>query len=545
VKRPILFILFSCFISSSLFLTACQGGTGGQFMALQVAANNCNYGGEISRIRALNEFQVQFSLCYPDPAFTSKIANPVFSIQKKDILDATSGNSESLSTNVVGTGPYLMSDVSRPNQIIFEANPDYWGTPPRSDLLVMSWVNSPFQRTVMLNNKLVDVIDSPDPSQYSFIQNEANLELDYRPSLNIYYIGFNNSVPPFDNVNVRKAFSQAIDRKYIIDNYFPIGTDIADQFIPVTISPGFSSGLRWSESNATVARNALEQAGFDFSQTVRFYFDTTYSKYSPSPIDTANYIREVFGGIGVQVTLRRMNTNEFQEAFSDGSMGFFMTSFQASYPDATNFYNSNFLGANKALGTPYPDLATEIEAAGKEVDRDVRQGHYDQVNQFIKDLVPVIPLAYVKTTLANRVGIENVVAGSFFEDFTGMGSITNAITFVQQNQPQSYWPGDESDLDTLRIATLVYDTLVKYDFLTNEVKPSLSSYWTSNKDATVWTFDLRYGVKFSNGETLNANDVVASFSTLWDAQSPNHVGRTGEFKIFKEFFGNFLNNPAQ
>jgi ABC-type transport system substrate-binding protein len=105
----------------------------------------------------------------------------------------------------------------------------------------------------------------------------------------------------------------------------------------------------------------------------------------------------------------------------------------------------------------------------------------------------------------------------------------------------SYWPGDETDVDTLRIATLLLDTLVKYDYQTNDVKPSLSSYWTSNTDATVWTFDLRYGVKFTNGETLNANDVVASFDALWDASSDNHTGRTGEFTIFHNFFGNFLN----
>jgi peptide/nickel transport system substrate-binding protein len=524
-----------------MLLSACQAGSGGQFRAISYATPDCSYGGEISKVAAVSEFQVQFTLCYSDPAFVSKIANPVFSIQKQDVLDAVSGNSEALSTNVIGTGPFMLTDVSRPSQIILKTNTTYWGTPPRSNLLVISWVDSPFQRVSMLTNKLADVIDSPDPTDYNAIQNNPNLELHSRPSLNVYYIGFNNTKPPFDNANVRQAIALGMDRSYILDHFFPTGTELATQFVPATVEPGYTSGLRWYDLNVGDATNLLKNSGFDFSQNIDFYYDTTYNKFSPIPNDTAKYIRDKLSEVGLKVVLHGMTTAEFQAAYVAGTMGFFMNSFQASYPDASSFYNSNFTGNNLALGTPYSNLASEIQAAGKATDMNIRQSHYDVVNRLIKDLVPVIPLAYIKTTVANRVGIENVVAGSYFEDFTDMGSLTNSVAFVQQKKPLSYWPGDETDVDTLRIATLLYDTLVKYDYQTNAVKPSLASYWSSNADATVWTFDLRYGVKFTNGEILNANDVAASFNALWNASSPNHTGRTGEFAIFHNFFGNFLN----
>jgi len=35
--------------------------------------------------------------------------------------------------------------------------------------------------------------------------------------------------------------------------------------------------------------------------------------------------------------------------------------------------------------------------------------------------------------------------------------------------------------------------------------------------------------------------VVTTFAAQWDASSPNHVGNTGNFSIFKRFFGNFIN----
>ena len=40
--------------------------------------------------------------------------------------------------------------------------------------------------------------------------------------------------------------------------------------------------------------------------------------------------------------------------------------------------------------------------------------------------------------------------------------------------------------------------------------PWLATSWKPNADATVWTFQLRKGVKFHNGKTMTAKDVVAS-----------------------------------
>ncbi len=53
------------------------------------------------------------------------------------------------------------------------------------------------------------------------------------------------------------------------------------------------------------------------------------------------------------------------------------------------------------------------------------------------------------------------------------------------------------------------------------ILPSLASSWRPNADATVWTFQIRRGVKFHNGKTLTAQDVVASMRQYVSAKGSN------------------------
>ena len=77
-----------------------------------------------------------------------------------------------------------------------------------------------------------------------------------------------------------------------------------------------------------------------------------------------------------------------------------------------------------------------------------------------------------------------------------------------------------------------------------EVKPWLATSWKPNAALTVWTFQIRKGVKFHNGKTLNADDVVASFKQYLNQKSsqilsalpaslitPDGVVKTGPYTV--------------
>ena len=58
---------------------------------------------------------------------------------------------------------------------------------------------------------------------------------------------------------------------------------------------------------------------------------------------------------------------------------------------------------------------------------------------------------------------------------------------------------------------LVFNSLVEYDYSTEEMKPELALSWTSEEDGKIWVFNLRDDAVFSNGEPFTADDVVFTF----------------------------------
>ena len=55
------------------------------------------------------------------------------------------------------------------------------------------------------------------------------------------------------------------------------------------------------------------------------------------------------------------------------------------------------------------------------------------------------------------------------------------------------------------------------------LKPVLAESWAPNGDGTVWTFKLRRGVKFHNGQEMTADDVVATFDRLSDPEGSSNA----------------------
>ena len=90
----------------------------------------------------------------------------------------------------------------------------------------------------------------------------------------------------------------------------------------------------------------------------------------------------------------------------------------------------------------------------------------------------------------------------------------DANTFVsaQNGDPDTLDPALAYDTTSAEVIQNVYDTLVFYDGAkTNTFVPQLASSYDLSGDGLTWTFHIRTGVTFHNGDSLTPADVAYSF----------------------------------
>ncbi len=97
------------------------------------------------------------------------------------------------------------------------------------------------------------------------------------------------------------------------------------------------------------------------------------------------------------------------------------------------------------------------------------------------------------------------------------------LTVAQGFDPQSLWPNATTNAETYNVGTPIVESLFWLDASDNKIKPLLALSYTQDTPTQI-IVKLRPGVKFSNGEPMNADAVIFSFNILIDAkQTPAYT----------------------
>jgi ABC-type transport system substrate-binding protein len=549
-------MLVAFFVLASLVLAACGGAkpvvqteglTEKAFAPVKAEAPNCDYGGEFKAIEAVDEFTVKFSLCYPDPAFKSKIAFTAFAIQPKEWLEKTGAAGEILE-KPIGTGPYYVAEWKRGDQLILKANDGYWGEKAKAKTVVFRWQSESAQRLLELQSGTVDGIDNPGPDDFAVIQGDTNLQLIERPALNVMYLGMNNVFPPFDNEQVRQAVAMSLDRERIIKNFYPAGSEVATHFTPCSI-PGGCAGPAWYGFDPAKGKELLAAAGFPDGFKTKLSYRDVVRGYLPQPGVVAQDIQaQLKENLNIDVEIVVMESGAFLDAADSGQLeGLHLLGWGADYPDQTNFLDYHFgAGASKQFGSKFDDLTAALKEAASLAEDSAREPLYAKANELIKQHVPMIPVAHGGSAVAFKASATGAHASPLGNEAMSVVSTgADTLVWMQNAEPISLFCADETDGESLRACEQVTEALLAYEIGGTAVVPALAEKCEANADLTEWTCTLRKGVKYHNGFSLDAADVVTSLQLQWDAASPLHKGNTGGFTYFNALFGQFLNAPAQ
>ncbi len=151
--------------------------------------------GVVKQVRALDPKTVQVQIMLPYAPLLTVLAHPAFSI-----ISVAPG--EAGTTRWLGTGPFRITELA-PGRIVLEANPAYWGGPPRLDRIVFLEVADERAEADLEGHRLDVWIPSVAPRKL-----DGALSI---PGWKVGLLALQTEKEPFSRKKVRQAVAAALD----------------------------------------------------------------------------------------------------------------------------------------------------------------------------------------------------------------------------------------------------------------------------------------------------------------------------------------------
>ena len=238
--------------------------------------------------------------------------------------------------NLVGTGPFMMTDWVEGSAITSVKNPDYWGHDekypdnrlPYVDEVVRLIMPDQSTRVSAMRTGKIDYLAHNGHGQFFTVDAVESLQRT-NPELrvNAYYFragesaGFNVTMPPFDDIRVRHAIQMAIDLDTINTTYYkgwmrpePMGSiqPFTGYSIPFAEWP--EEVKQYYRYDPAGAEKLLDEAGYPRgADGIRF--KTADTVLNPASIGHHEIVQGYLAEIGVEVAIRQSDWPTFQASF--------------------------------------------------------------------------------------------------------------------------------------------------------------------------------------------------------------------------------------
>ncbi|HET6341978.1 MAG TPA: peptide-binding protein [Gemmatimonadota bacterium] len=157
-----------------------------------------------------------FTQVHSDPLFDFVDWEPMPKHLLGDVAPAELRNAP-FNRNPVGNGPFRFVSWSANQEAVFEANEDFVLGRPHLDRIVFRVIP---EQTTQLTEVLtggVDFMRAVPPAEMGRVEESQQIETTVYPARSYTYLAWNSRNPLFEDVNVRRALTMAIDRQQIVD----------------------------------------------------------------------------------------------------------------------------------------------------------------------------------------------------------------------------------------------------------------------------------------------------------------------------------------
>lgn len=301
-------------------------------------------------VKAVDDKTFEVTLVNDLPYFEELCAFPAMMPVRQDMIEKGGDQWTFNVDTYVSNGAYKMTEWTHNSQIVVEKNENYYDFenlgPETITFKLMDNQNA--MLSGFKSGELDFIQDAPQAEITSLI---ASGDMKIVDHIGTYYVCFQTEKEPFNDPKVRKAFSLAIDRTYIVNKVTQAGQVEAGGFVPAGIYD--AEGVDGDdfrtvggdyykptdadyEANCEEARKLLAEAGYENGEgfpVVEYLYNTSDAHKVVAEALQSMWEKE----LGVTVTLNNQEWAAFLQTRKDGDYSIARNSWIADYNDPMSF----------------------------------------------------------------------------------------------------------------------------------------------------------------------------------------------------------------
>jgi peptide/nickel transport system substrate-binding protein len=373
----------------------------------------------------LGEFEVVVNFRQPYAPFLQGLSLPQLGFYSPKVLEESADDLKAGGPGItVGTGPFVLSQYTPNQELVFTANPDYnWPAQgsvhqgrAASDTLVIRILPETTSRVGAINQGEVDVAADFTPNMTAQLAEDVvvtSVELPGVP----YSLYINEENGVFADQRVRQAFSIGFDAQSAIDSIYQGQFSRAWSILGPTTPNSYDSSLEetWP-FDPEKAGKLLDDAGWTQRDSEGYRvkdgsrLSARWIAYTPVPDDRASladFIQSDLKKIGFELIREVLEPAQYMESYIPRS--FDLTDWSFSSPDADILRSHLRTGGFQTVSNvTKPQVDAWLDSAVATSDATARKSLYTTIQRWNSEEVLIVPLFVPSEITAMRDSVEGL-----------------------------------------------------------------------------------------------------------------------------------------
>ncbi|MCO8162843.1 ABC transporter substrate-binding protein [Pseudomonas sp. 21LCFQ010] len=373
---------------------------------------------------------VVFTLNSVDAAFIQNLAMSFASILSAEYAEQlmAAGKARDINQQPIGTGPYSFQRYQKDAQIRYKGNPDYWAPEQvKLDQLIFAINTDASVRLQKLRKNECQVTLHPRPADVPGLKADPQLQVIESPGYNLGYISYNVRHAPLDKLAVRQALDMAVNKQAIIDAVYQGAGQKAVNGMPPS-QWSYDSSIQDAPYNPDKARELLRAAGVKEGTELTLWAMPVQRPYNPNARLMAEMLQADWAKIGIKARIVSYEWGEYLKRSKNGEHDISLIGWTGDNGDPDNWlgtlYSCAAIGGNNYSMWCDEQYDRLIKSAIASTDRELRSGLYQQAQRYLKQQVPITPIAHSTVSQPLRANVQGFKVSPFGRnDFSGVSIV--------------------------------------------------------------------------------------------------------------------------